>query len=53
MLKSLGQWTAPNIKSRRVIPTQPTLAVVRKPEEGQGDEARVLHQLSTSESPST
>ncbi|KAJ8687309.1 hypothetical protein QAD02_023103 [Eretmocerus hayati] len=34
MLKSLGQWTRPSSKSRKIIPTGLTIATVRPPQSG-------------------
>jgi len=39
MLKSLGQWTAPSLKSRKIIPSQLTVIPSKPPptDKGQGD----------------
>ena len=41
MLKSLGQWTRPFIKPRKVIPSKLTMVVMKPDDRGQGEHSEL------------
>ncbi|XP_016841730.1 piezo-type mechanosensitive ion channel component isoform X3 [Nasonia vitripennis] len=49
MLKSLGQWTTPSLKTRKIIPSGLTVAAVRQPSADKDENKAVVAQQPTQE----